>query len=372
MIILSIVIPTRNREIYCIEAIKYILSFDETNFELVVQDNSDSNLIQDYVNTLENEKRLVYHKTIGRINSVVNMDLAVSMAKGDYVIMIGDDDVILPNIFQVVRWAKQNNCDAISPVRQHAYFWSQVQQKSNGTFIMFPEKNKKQECIAQDQLMKLLVNGLINYQEYKLPRVYHGLMKRSILTQIYQKTGHFIGGLSPDIYLAVASSFYIDKYVVIYEPISIQGICPQSTAWAGETKTHRGRLEDAPHLFGRGEYIWEKCIPPIYSVETIWAESALKAIQENAGKNQSEWLSLFNQRYFNTVFRWKNRSIKNIINNIVGENYPSDFYCLLRYFFKKGLSLFRSFCWRIKGRRVFKHLTSWKSVIEVYITNHNI
>lgn len=40
--LLSIVIPTRDREYYCIEAIKNILSYNNEDFELVVQDNSDS------------------------------------------------------------------------------------------------------------------------------------------------------------------------------------------------------------------------------------------------------------------------------------------------------------------------------------------
>ena len=47
--LLSIVIPTRNREEYCIHALNHILSFDEQDFELIIQDNSDTTRILDYL-----------------------------------------------------------------------------------------------------------------------------------------------------------------------------------------------------------------------------------------------------------------------------------------------------------------------------------
>jgi hypothetical protein len=43
---------------------------------------------------------------------------------------------------------------------------------------------------------------------------------------------------------------------------------------------HSGRLETAPHFRDRTGYIWAAKIPRYYSVQTIWAESAIKAIHE--------------------------------------------------------------------------------------------
>ena len=99
--LLSIVIPTRNREKYCIEAIKHIMTFMEDCFELVIKDNSDSDIIEQYVSK-NPDIRLKYHRTQGRLNSVINMDEALSYAQGEYVCMIGDDDTVLPNIFYFV------------------------------------------------------------------------------------------------------------------------------------------------------------------------------------------------------------------------------------------------------------------------------
>ena len=120
--LLSIVIPTRNREFYCIQAIKHILSFENKDFELVIQDNSESKKIFDFVNNIE-DSRLKYFYTENQLNSLINMDLAISRAKGRYVTMIGDDDTVLPTIFKVVAYAFKNNYDAISQKNIVSYNW---------------------------------------------------------------------------------------------------------------------------------------------------------------------------------------------------------------------------------------------------------
>ena len=44
--LLSILIPTRNRQKYCIGAIKEILSIGSERIEICVQDNSDDNSLE--------------------------------------------------------------------------------------------------------------------------------------------------------------------------------------------------------------------------------------------------------------------------------------------------------------------------------------
>ena len=46
--LLSILIATKNRIPYCIQVIETILEFPDQDFELIIQDNSDSNELSDY------------------------------------------------------------------------------------------------------------------------------------------------------------------------------------------------------------------------------------------------------------------------------------------------------------------------------------
>ena len=46
--LLSILIATKNRIPYCINVIERILKYPDQDFELIIQDNSDSLLLFDY------------------------------------------------------------------------------------------------------------------------------------------------------------------------------------------------------------------------------------------------------------------------------------------------------------------------------------
>lgn len=355
-ILLSIVIPTRNRDLYCIEAIKNILGYSDDCFELIIQDNSDSDEIQNYVGK-NVDKRLQYYKISGRLNSVLNMDSAIAHARGEYIIMIGDDDTILPNLFSVVKWAKTENIDAITPSNNPAFFWGDDGSKS-GHLILQPVKKSTHWSEPRPRLVRLLKNGLIDYQRYLLPRVYHGLIRRKVLNAIKEKTGHFIGGLSPDIYLTVSSCFYISKYVILDFPISIQGACVQSTSVGNP----RGKFEEMPHLWNRGEYYWDELIPKYNSSQTIWAETALKAITDN-GKDL-EYRPLFDKKYFMTAFWLENNDRKKEISALLGETKYVNISCFLKYYYSYIGLVFNALKRRLRGRKEYQICGSWDSVLK--------
>lgn len=308
--LLSIVIPTRNREYYCIEAIKHILLHNNIDFELVIQDNSDSDKVEEFVTTVS-DSRLVYNHTKGRINSAINMDKALSMAAGEYVTMIGDDDTILPQIFDVAVWAKHNNYLCVSPNQQLKYTWPDDAIGELGTLLWTKASSAYKLMKGEKQLKLLLRNGIINYSSYCLPKVYHGVIKREILQKIKEKAGHYIGGLSPDIYLAVSASILCNDYVAINYPITVAGACPRSSTAESHKGGHRGDLASAPHLFGR-KYEWDGRIPELYSVETIWAESALKAIVE---LERLDLLPEFNQGCFLAGLLGNNWPLRSMIKD---------------------------------------------------------
>ena len=304
MKLLSIVIPTRGREYYCIEAIKDILSYKREDFELVVCDNSDTDQIEDFIKQNPDE-RVVYQHIHGRINSVLNMDTAMQMATGEYVCMIGDDDTILPTIFEVTEKAKEIGADNVTPINTINFYWPGALD-DNGQVSWYNQFNKQWvKKICSEQLYTFLKEGMIPYYNY-LPRVYHGLTRNSVLQNIKNKTGHIIGGLSPDMYLSVAVSCLCTSFYVVNEPITVAGACAKSTTAQSNTGGHRGEIKDAPHLWNRGSYEWDCHIPSVYSVETIWTETAIKALSE-MGRN--ELFIHINQGYIFAQLLLNNRQI---------------------------------------------------------------
>ena len=308
--LLSIVIPTRNREVYCIHAIKHILSFDEQDFELIIQDNSDTTRILDYVKK-NKDTRLKYHYTPERINSLINMDYAISLATGKYITMIGDDDTVLPTIFDVVKYANKFGYDAISQKNVIPFFWpNSLGTGSSGELRLNQFSYQKKRPDINKNLNLFLKNGMIDYLSFDFPKVYHGIVLKNVLDKIKSKTGHYFGGLSPDIYAAMSLSFFTERFIVIDYPFTIGGICKSSTTAQGMTGGHRGELKTTPHLYKRGNYIWDKRIPQYYSVETIWAESAIKGFIES---DNEFLLKDFRFPYFVLFSIWRGKGIRKLV-----------------------------------------------------------
>lgn len=279
--LISIVIPTKNRQKYCIEAVKQVLSLNIPEIEVCVQDNSDDNSLGTVISSLE---QVVYNYHPGILSFVDNFSEAVSLASGDFLCMIGDDDGVLSNILEVTKYMMETGLDALIPGLNSVYFWPSEnpinESYRNGYLINTPFRSNKRKINPLDGVKKLNNNGALNYTNYDLPRLYHGIVRKTILEEIKKVTGSYFKGLTPDIYMATALSFVCKNVVRVDFPITISGICPTSGSTDSATGRHTGRLKDAPHFRGQVDYVWDKRIPAFYSVETIWAETYIKALIE--------------------------------------------------------------------------------------------
>ncbi|MDE6758671.1 MAG: glycosyltransferase family 2 protein [Clostridia bacterium] len=293
---LSIIIPTKNRQFYCKEAIEQILSLNLKSTQLVIQDNSDTNELFDYIVKLNNEK-IKYNYHPGILSFVDNFSEAVSLADGEYICMIGDDDGVLPFIEDIVdKFTKQGNCDAIIPGLNSVYCWPSSQpifKKAEDGFLCVSFVNKKFKKVnPKDGLKLLLRRGGMDYQECLIPRLYHGIVRRQILEDIKEVTGKYFGGLTPDIYMAVSLALVCRDVFSIGFPVTVSGICPRSGSSDSATGRHTGKLEDAPHFRGHTNYKWDKTVPEIYSVETIWGETVLQALNDFKEKDRHKQFSI--------------------------------------------------------------------------------
>ena len=57
--LLSVVIPTKDREYYCKRVLDYMLTIDDDRIEFVVQNNGSSDELDEYVKE-KNDSRIVY------------------------------------------------------------------------------------------------------------------------------------------------------------------------------------------------------------------------------------------------------------------------------------------------------------------------
>lgn len=318
-ILLSILIATKNRVPYCINAIETILSFDERDFELIIQDNTDTLELKDYIDSVFCDERLIYHYTPPPFSSIENFNKVLEMANGKYVCLIGDDDGVCPQIIELTEWANAHDIDSVCPKSYFQYIWPGSLNSTKDATLTLPDFTGICKRInPRTQLDSFLRRGALDYLLFDFPKIYHGIIKKECLEEIKTKTGHYFGGLSPDIYAAVSLACTVNTHVIIDYPVTIAGACKQSTTIASINGEHSGKLENAPHFRDRKNYSWDILIPKVYSVDAIWAETALKAISELGELNLRK---KFNFELF---------LIKNIMRNygIMVHNIKSSINCI--------------------------------------------
>lgn len=334
--LLSIVIATKNREFYCIEALKSILLIDSVELELVIADNSDTDEIKIFVETLE-DSRLKYVYDNSPTSSIANFNRAMALATGYYVCMIGDDDGINPEIIEITNWAKQNDVDSLVGSLSANYRWENTGApdtmftKMTGSTLTITQFNCKAQFVdVRKSLVSLMKNGATNFLEFKLPKLYHGITKRDIFQNVKQNTGEYLKGLSPDIYSAVILAHKVKNLVHIDYPITIPGVCSTSSSIIeGQKKSNSKKIEDIPHLQNRGEYTWNINIPRFYCVQTIWGDSCFAALDELSSNELKEKFNKFNL-YANILIA-NPKLLKLVFKHIDYENSKSIFI-LIAYF----------------------------------------
>lgn len=281
--LLSVLIATRNRIPYCINVIETILGFEYQNFELIIQDNSDTLDLKEYLKKNINDKRLVYKYTPPPFSSIDNFNAVIELSRGEYLCLIGDDDGINPEIFKIVEWASKNDVDAILPGLNVMYRWPDAckvlkgYENAGGEISISAISGRISVHDTSKALKNLMKNGGQNYLTLHFPKLYHGIVKKNCMDKIKEQTGHYVGGLSPDIYVAVALTSFIKKILEIDYPITIPGAC---IAPLNEHIRKFDYLEDAPHFRDRGPYLWSGQIPKFYCADNIWADSALASLRD--------------------------------------------------------------------------------------------
>lgn len=281
--LLSILIPTRNREEFTLKVIHHILGINDDRFQLIIQDNSDTNKIENLLPPFLKDSRIQYFYNNEVLSFVENFSQGLSKCTGIYVTIIGDDDGINPRIIDIVSWANMSGVEAISPSLPVVYCWPQsgvISDEDNGRLRISDITCGAKFYNPKKEVIKLLRNGCQDYLSFNLAKVYHGIIKRTVLEEIRSRTGIYIGGLSPDIYLSIAASLLVEKVLIIDYPLTISGICKKSGSSDSATGRHTGELQQAPHFRGHLKYRWSDKVPAFYSVETIWADSALAAISD--------------------------------------------------------------------------------------------
>lgn len=284
--LVSVIIPTHNRPECAVSSIRAVLAASD-EVEIVVSDTSEEDgITPEFVG--QEMPRLKLLRPEQKFSVVDNFNFALRHATGEYLVFIGDDDLVSSQIVDVARWGRRNNVDAFSFSFPMLYYWptfaSTTRWKAEGgSLIVLEFDGRVRPMDAKAKLSEALRNmgaGVLG-----MPRAYAGMVSRELVERIIMKHGALFGGVSPDIYSAALISMESEKTYSVDFPIVIPGASGGSTSGQSARGKHVGGLRDNAHIGAFKSLVWDERVPEYYSVPTVWGYSLLKGVED-----KPQWL----------------------------------------------------------------------------------
>lgn len=277
--LLSIVVPTKDRYQYLKKLIQLVDGFNSSEVELVIQDNSDDNSsFVEYLNEI-NKDFIKYYYQKGQIPMSKNSDFAILHSSGEYVCFIGDDDGVTIDIIDCVKYMKKEGVEAIRSVSA-SYCWPEVGANrfvQMGSRVDYDKPGKIETLNPEETLIDIVGKGFINRGE--MPLVYHGIVARDTLDRIYKIGGTYFPGSSPDISNGVALSLVTGKYQKYDKIVTFSGSSKYHGGGVYTSGKKHPELEDIKWLLPGAVKAWDKRLPLIGEGDSIWCDSAIKALR---------------------------------------------------------------------------------------------
>lgn len=310
--LLSIVIPTHNRGKYAKHAIMSILNMN-LDIELVVSDTSLETDLNDFVKKINMTDypnvSFVYRYNRAAFDMNGNHNYALSLATGDFVCLIGDDDSVTPFILSACKWMDSNNVAVLSQLVSANYVWPDFKTKFYGYAhagrLYISKHLSKLERIESENAFNFAMNNSAQGTD-GLPKLYHGIVRRTLLDDIRIKSGFYVHGSSPDFSAAIALTQVCSHFYQTTFPLTIPGASGGSNTGRSALNKHKGNLADEEQTKG-AQVSWETEIPTFFSVETVWADACFKSLNglNVEFKSKFNFYGFYAQIFLNHMDRFK-------------------------------------------------------------------
>jgi glycosyltransferase involved in cell wall biosynthesis len=276
LIRLSIVVATKDRYetlFDCIEGL--LLNYARDDTEIIVRDNSAQSRIQDLTARFGGRHNLVFLYDPTPVSQSENYELAVARARGEFVIMIGDDDGIAGGLLEIAAWMDRHALDAFLPGTS-IYRWPGVAPRYSAInkdgWLSHEAWLAPRLADAEHERRAVLADGCTTLLH--MPNLYHGLVRRSCLDRLRAEAGACFPGPSPDMANAFGLSYFVGRMAFAQLPVVISGNSRNSAGGLGLRGMHTGEIADLPFLPRDTAARWNPFIPFCWTGQTIWCQSA--------------------------------------------------------------------------------------------------
>ena len=278
--LISVLLPTRNRLDLAKGAIETVRRQAYGNWELVVADNCSDEDVGAYVERL-GDPRIRCTRSETFLPVTENWNRAVDAAEGDYVVMLGDDDGLVPGYFERVVAALDvlGRPDLLYHGAYHFTFPEAIPGQSEGRLsdetsrACFLAGRRGPSLLAREEAEAAARRALGMEMVYGFNMQYF-LFGRAMLERLRGYGGVFQGPY-PDFYAANMALLLADRIGILPEPMTIIGISPKSFGhfyFSGREREGTGLLNNEGYLGALPDGLRRRLLPGT-DMNTHWLVS---------------------------------------------------------------------------------------------------
>lgn len=219
------IIPTRERAETLAYTIKTALNQASKDYEILISDNFSQDNTHEIVSNFCDD-RIRYVNPGSRLSMTDHWNFAVGHAKGEYIIIIGDDDALMPGAIDRFIQATGAHSSNVYSWPTHVYFWPMG--NAGAKIHHLAVKSPISTLDLKEKITFVTKYGLCNY--LPLPHLYHSAVHRSVLEKIHSHTGKYFQTSTPDVYMSYALPVFEDVSVNLGESITVVGHSPRSNS----------------------------------------------------------------------------------------------------------------------------------------------
>jgi glycosyltransferase involved in cell wall biosynthesis len=227
----SVLLPTRNRVDLLRYAVESVRRQDFADWEIVVSDNDSTDETQPYVRSLA-DSRIRYIRSPQFVPVTDNWNKALAASRGDYVVMLGDDDSLLPGYFsKLARLTEQFANPELAYVQAVQYAYPGVIPGNPNAFVQtgyceFLEGRKEPFLLAPEQARSAVDKSMAMRLAFSY-NMQHSLVSRRSIERLASH-GPFFQSPYPDYYATNVLLLTSKSILVVPEPLVAIGISPKS------------------------------------------------------------------------------------------------------------------------------------------------
>jgi len=286
----TIVIPTRNRAAYLRHTLETCLAAAPADCEVIVSDNSDSDqsaAVAEVVRVAKSSAVRHVRPDDVPLGMSAHWEFALSQLRGEYVVVIGDDDALLPSTFaaldhvlaatsaRIVSWPRIDYCwpDHVTP------------EQRDRVIIPLVDDRLKYEVARVDGHRELRRVMRRPEQYSTLPVLYHSAVHRSAVELLLQPPAPYIRGCAPDIYSGIVFACLVRDYIRLRTPLSVSGASGMSNGTAYYRVGRRSQVvNDFAHQNRRSNIRCHASVPDVPVLSALFAESFAKVKERYANE----------------------------------------------------------------------------------------